>query len=181
MSDIITTVKGLATNMNTSETAEFTADELMKRVFLLMQQELKRGKCRMEFTNDLPPAVKITGDVNNLVQVLSNLVGNAVDAMPAGGEIKAHAFLKDDAICLSVSDQGMGVPPNIKEKLFKEMFTSKGAKGTGLGLYMSAALMRGKFGGKLWLEQTSHSGSTFCLSIPHSDNPEEGREKHAEE
>lgn len=166
MSDIITTVKGLAANMNASENGEFTLDELMKRVFLLLQHELKRSKCHMEFVNELPKAARVSGDVNNLVQVVSNLVSNAVDAMPDGGEILVRAFQKEDQICLSVKDSGTGVPPHIRGKLFKEMFTSKGAKGTGLGLYMSLALMRGKFGGRLWLESTSPQGSEFCLSIP---------------
>ncbi len=175
MSDIITTVKGLAANMNTTDTGEFTVDELMKRVELLLQHELKRGKCKMTFVNDLQPSDKITGDVNNLVQVVSNLVGNAIDAMPQGGDIIAHAFIRDKNICLSVTDQGTGIPPHIQEKLFKEMFTSKGVKGTGLGLYMSSALMRGKFGGTLKLEETSVRGSTFCLTIPLPDETEEGK------
>ena len=181
MSDIITTVKGLAANMNATETSEFTVDELMKRTFLLLQHELKRTKCKMEFENELPSAFKITGDVNNLVQVLSNLVSNALDAMPQGGKITVRARLNANEIVISVADQGTGIPPHVREKLFKEMFTSKGAKGTGLGLYMSAALMRGKFGGKLWLEDTSPSGSLFCISIPLPDNTEEGKRERAQE
>lgn len=177
MSDIITTVKGLAANMNTNDTGEFTVDELMKRVELLLQHELKRGKCKLLFVNDLLPTFKITGDINNLVQVVSNLAGNAIDAMPQGGEITAHAFIRDKSICLSVADQGTGIPPHIQEKLFKEMFTSKGVKGTGLGLYMSSALMRGKFGGTLKLEETSVHGSTFCLTIPLPDDSEEEKSR----
>lgn len=181
MSDIITTVKGLAANMNASDTGEFSLDELMKRVFLLLQHELKLSKCHMEFQNELPKTARVSGDVYNLVQVVSNLVGNAVDAMPQGGEILVRAFSAEGEIRISVKDQGTGVPQHVRGKLFKEMFTFKGAKGTGLGLYMSAALMRGKFGGQLWLENTSPQGSEFCLSIPAQEKQPGEEDAHEKE
>ncbi len=178
MSDIITTVKGLATNMSTSVVGEFGVDELHKRVFLLMQHDLKRGNCTLTFDNELPGGVLIRGDINNLVQVLNNLVGNAVDAMESGGggTIALAARMRDNSIVLSVADEGPGIPPDVRDRLFKEMYTSKGTKGTGLGLYISNVLMHGKFGGSLWLEDTQ-KGATFSLSIPLQTPDEDGQEQ----
>lgn len=173
MSDIITTVKGLATNMNSATMGEFGVDELFKRVQLLMQHELKRSHTTLSFDNQLPPSVHIRGDINNLVQVVNNLVGNAVDAMQkqGGGDIHITAREENGQIIMSVADQGPGVPPEVRTKLFREMYTNKGAKGTGLGLYISAALMKGRFGGRIWLED-SDEGAVFSMSIP-LEHPEE--------
>jgi len=167
MSDIITTVKGLATNMNTSENGEIDIDELHKRVHLLMQHELKKGNCTLTYQNLLTPGVRINGDINNLVQIVNNLIGNAIDAMQekGGGVIVLTSRQDQNQIILSVADNGPGIPPAIREKLFKEMITSKGTKGTGLGLYTSNVLMQGKFGGSLWLEDTQE-GTMFSLSVP---------------
>lgn len=167
MSDIITTVKGLAANMSTSESGEFTVDEVCKRVLLLTQHELKRGNCALRFISELPPGIQIEGDINNLVQVVNNLVSNAIDAMQdmGGGEIVVSARMEGGDVLLTVRDHGPGVPEAAREKLFREMFTSKGARGTGLGLYISSVLMRGKFGGGIQLDDCAE-GASFTLRIP---------------
>ena len=54
----------------------------------------------------------------------------------------------------------------VKEKLFKNMVTSKGTKGTGLGLYISSIVIKGKFGGHLWHEEPEGGGSVFGIAIP---------------
>ena len=64
------------------------------------------------------------------------------------------------------ADTGCGVPEDVKNKLFHQMITSKGALGTGLGVYISNAVIRGKFGGRMWHEDNSGGGSVFGLTIP---------------
>ena len=65
-----------------------------------------------------------------------------------------------------LKDYGKGIPFQIQEKLFKEMVTTKGKGGTGLGLYMSNATIKGRFGGTMWFESTPGQGSTFMISDP---------------
>ncbi len=166
MSDIITTVKGLATNLNTSDEGEFTVDELFKRVLLLMKHDLVRGKCALNEQNELPPGSSISGDINSLVQVLNNLVANAVDAMPDGGDIDMRAERRENALVLSVADRGAGLPADVRNKLFREMVTSKGALGTGLGLYISAEIIRGRFGGQLSFTDRDGGGTVFEITLP---------------
>jgi signal transduction histidine kinase len=60
----------------------------------------------------------------------------------------------------------VGIPEDIQQKLFKEMVTTKGTMGNGLGLYMSYATIKGRFGGDLWFESEYGKGTTFYISIP---------------
>lgn len=168
MSDIISTVKGLATNMNTSNVGEFSVDEVFKRVLLLMQHRLIRYGCHLRFENSLPAGFTLSGDINNLVQVVSNLVDNSVDAMKGmeGGEIILTAQMQQNEIIIRVIDTGSGIAPEVKEKIFHKMFTTKGAQGTGLGLYISGTLIRGRFDGRMWIEDNPGGGTIVCIAIP---------------
>jgi light-regulated signal transduction histidine kinase (bacteriophytochrome) len=65
-----------------------------------------------------------------------------------------------------VKDRGSGISPNVIDKLFKSMVTNKGTMGTGLGLYISNAVIRGKFNGEMWGENREGGGSIFGISIP---------------
>ena len=168
MSDIITAVKGQAKNMSTSEETEFSLEELFKRVSLLLRHEFLRSGCKMEIENHIPQDIYLTGDINNLVQVMNNLVNNAIDAECTAErkeiiiEIqKDHKFLQ-----LAVKDFGTGVSPKVKDRLFKQMITSKGTAGTGLGVFISNAVIRGKFGGEMWMTDNPEGGAVFWISIP---------------
>ena len=74
---------------------------------------------------------------------------------------------------LFVKDTGPGISGRVKERLFKEMVTSKGTHGTGLGLYISDAVVRGKFGGTMWVEDNPAGGAVVGVSIPQSEVQEE--------
>lgn len=168
MSDIISAIKGQAATASVSEKSEFSVDELFKRTALLMRHELLSSGCQLII--DYNPEIYITmsGDINSLIQVLNNLITNAIDAQSQTDSDKVILGIRKDENYFSiyVKDRGKGVEPNIRERLFKEMTTSKGTKGTGLGLYISNAIIRGKFGGYMWLEDNPEGGSIFGLSIP---------------
>ncbi|MEA5018506.1 MAG: histidine kinase N-terminal 7TM domain-containing protein [Erysipelotrichaceae bacterium] len=170
MSDIISVVKGQATNMNASDQVEFSIDELLKRVTLLMNHEIKSNKCNFIISNKVDNSVLLTGDINNLVQVLNNLISNAIDAQKtlAKNTVELNAKLEENFITISVKDYGVGVPYDVADKLFKEMVTSKGSLGTGIGLYMSNVVIRGKFSGTMWYEKNPEGGSTFGFTIPYN-------------
>lgn len=168
MSDIITAIKGQAGSMSLSEKSEFTIDEMLKRVSLLLRHELLSSGCKLEIKNEIPKEIRLQGDVNNLVQVMNNLVSNSIDAQrPLGkGVITIEISKTDKALKLCVKDTGIGVPEEIKPRLFKQMITSKGTLGTGLGVYISNAVVKGKFGGTMWMEDNPGGGSIFGISIP---------------
>ena len=168
MSDIITAIKGQAANISTDENITFTIDEMIKRSMLLMRHELLNSGCKLTLNYDKTKDIALSGDINNLVQVVGNLLSNAIYAQKqnGGGEIEIEICYDKVSLKILVKDRGTGISPNVLEKLFKSMVTNKGTMGTGLGLYISNAVIRGKFNGEMWGENREGGGSIFGISIP---------------
>jgi signal transduction histidine kinase len=168
MSDIITAIKGQAANISTDENITFTIDEMIKRSMLLMRHELLNSGCRLTVNYDRNVDISLSGDINNLVQVVGNLLSNAIYAQKqkGGGEIELEILCDKENLKILVKDRGSGISPNVIDKLFKTMVTNKGTMGTGLGLYISNAVIRGKFNGEMWGENREGGGSIFGISIP---------------
>jgi signal transduction histidine kinase len=98
--------------------------------------------------------------------VFSNMIKNALDAMPGGGTLEISAEMKDLTIQISFKDSGAGIPAEIKDRIFEPFFTTKGInKGTGLGLAISKEIIN-KYEGKIEVESTQGQGSTFTILIP---------------
>ncbi|MDP2891536.1 MAG: histidine kinase N-terminal 7TM domain-containing protein [Bacillota bacterium] len=167
MSEVITAVKDQAVQMNVSIEREFTVEELIKRVELLINNELKRHHCTLVVENKLSGIALLRGDINNLVQVLDNFIINARDAYDGNGGIITLSLEKEDKkLIFGIHDKGKGIPKEIQPKLFKEMITTKGVEGTGLGLYLSHVAIKGKFGGDIWFRTKKNEGTSFFISIP---------------
>ena len=175
MSDIITAIKGQAANVNTNVDATFTTEELIKRSMLLMRHELMSSGSRVITETEENCTYTIRGDVNNLVQVLNNLLSNAIYSQKqvGGGDIVIGVKKDEDNLKIYVKDTGTGIGAGVKERLFRAMVTNKGAHGTGLGLYISDAVVKGKFGGNMWVEDNPEGGAIVGVSIPLSEVQEE--------
>lgn len=168
MSDVISAVKGQAVNLNESSNSSFTLGELLKRVDILMNHELKKYHCKININSDVDMFTEFKGEVNNLVQVFDNIIVNAIQSYgDKSGEIDLGIVEKDGNIVFSFKDYGPGIPADVQKKLFKEMFTTKGKFGTGLGLYMSYSTIKGRFNGDMWFESKLKEGATFYISIPY--------------
>ena len=168
MSDIITAIKGQAANISTDEKVTFTLEEMLKRSALLMRHELLNSGCHLKIDCNPDEEISLQGDINNLIQVIDNLLSNAIYAQKqaGGGEIEIQILHNNENLDIMVKDRGTGISDKVKEKLFKTMVTSKGTMGTGLGLYISNAVIRGKFRGTMWAENREGGGSVFGISIP---------------
>jgi len=168
MSEIITAIKGQATSVSTFDESLFTLDELIKRTTLLMHHELVSGGCTLVAEYKGPQNITLHGDVNNLVQVLGNMVSNAIFAQKqvGGGCITVGLELEGNDVKIYVKDTGPGIPPSVRSRLFKEMATSKGNQGSGLGLYISNTVVHGKFNGTMWCEDNPGGGAIFGMTIP---------------
>ncbi|HPE94903.1 MAG TPA: histidine kinase N-terminal 7TM domain-containing protein [Bacillota bacterium] len=168
MSDIITAVKGQATTMNSVSVADFAVDDLYKRVSILLRHELKQGNCTLVYRSTMDTDILIHGDLNSMVQVVNNLVTNAIDAMrnTQGGNIIIDVSVNETHLLIKVIDHGTGIPDNVKKLLFKQMVTNKGAVGTGLGIFMSYSSIKANFGGTMWFEDNPEGGTIFGISIP---------------
>jgi len=167
MSDIITAVKGQAVQMSSSAYNDFTIDELIKRIDVLMKHELKVYNCIMKMDVRVSTDLLIKGEVSSLVQIMDNIIMNAIQSYDSkNGKIDFIVEDYEGGVLFTLRDYGKGIPPQIKEKLFKEMVTTKGKNGTGLGLYMSYSTVRGRLSGNMWFESEQGKGTAFFISIP---------------
>ncbi|MEN6316859.1 MAG: histidine kinase N-terminal 7TM domain-containing protein [Clostridiaceae bacterium] len=167
MSDVISAVKGQAVQMNASITSKFTVDELIKRVELLMKHELKKFHCVLDIVSQIDMTTEIKGEVNNLVQVFDNIIINAMQSYEGqNGSIELKIVRSGDNVEFSFKDYGKGIPKEVTDKLFREMVTTKGKNGTGLGLYMSYSTIKGRFGGNMSFTSKEGCGTTIFISIP---------------
>ncbi len=111
-------------------------------------------------------AEKIMADPDYLKRILSNLTLNAVQAMPNGGKLTIHAYVDKvtNDILITVKDTGIGIPEDIKPKLFTPMMTTK-SKGQGFGLAVVKRMTEG-LGGTVSFESTTGKGTTFIVRFP---------------
>src|SRR5881628_1027047 len=119
---------------------------------------------RYEFTVEglAPP---VAGRPEELREVLTNLVTNAVDAMPEGGHCSVRLGAAGEWATVSVRDTGIGMEEDTRRRVFEPFFTSKGPRGTGLGLAVSWGIVT-RHGGTIEVESTPGEGSTFVVRLP---------------
>ena len=121
-----------------------------------------------ELSPDLP---RTTGDPAELREVMTNLILNAVDAMPHGGTLTLATARRGESIEVRVSDTGVGIPEVVRAKIFDPFFTTKGPKGTGLGLSMTYGILS-RHGASISVESQEAQGTTFTLLFPINAVPE---------
>jgi signal transduction histidine kinase/ActR/RegA family two-component response regulator len=108
---------------------------------------------------------KVMGDESELREVLVNMVFNAVDAMPQGGNLTLTAEDLDDRVVISVGDTGSGMLPEVKTRIFDPFFTTKGKAGMGLGLAVSFGIIR-RHEGSVEVDSEVGVGTKFRISLP---------------
>jgi signal transduction histidine kinase len=173
MSDIISAVKGQAVKFHSSIDVGFVLDELIKRIQILMKHELLKANCILNIQSHIDLNSYFKGDINSLVQVFDNIIVNAIHAYEGQSGTIDFIIDKDkNNYLFIVTDYAKGIPLNIQDKLLKEMITTKGTKGTGLGLYMSYSTIKGHFSGNMWFHSEVGIGTSFCISIPCYENKE---------
>ena len=169
MSDIITTVKGQAVaSLSTDDSEEFTISELVKRVNILMKHELKNAYIYLNILMKVDENTVIDGNVNVLVQVVNNIISNAIQAYDGKHDqnIQFEISQKENNMIFSITDFAGGLSKEVQDRLFKEMLTTKGKNGTGLGLYMSYSNIKAHFGGDITYKTEEGKGTTFNIVIP---------------
>lgn len=138
----------------------------LKKIILwvwdFLYNESLRREVRLEKSLPEEP-LTVEADAQLLRQVILNLVNNAFDATPAGGNIRLAAEATGNQVHLTVSDTGCGIPTHLLDEIFVPFFTTK-ENGTGLGLAISHEVIR-KHGGSLTAE-SSDAGTTFRITLP---------------
>jgi len=118
---------------------------------------------RTELDEKLPI---IASDQAQLQQVFFNLISNAIDAIGRDGRIVLKSWRTDQRICVSVADNGPGIPEDRQKKVFEPFFTTKAdGKGTGLGLWVTYSILE-KMGGDILVASQVGQGTTFVVKLP---------------
>lgn len=135
------------------------------------QLKVKKIHLHTEFAEHVPP---VHGDAQLLSEVFMNLVINAVDVLPAKGELTIRVRDADEEgyVAVEVADNGPGIPDHLLARIFDPFFTTKArGKGTGLGLSVSKGIVT-QLGGTLQVS-TSDRGATFTVLLPVTSIPSE--------
>lgn len=127
----------------------------------------KNHRIDIECPLDIPP---VRGNEEQLYQVLTNLISNAIKYSPEGGNVTLGARADDNTVTIWVRDPGIGIAPELQERIFERFFRVDNSDrrkvgGAGLGLTLVREIMAAH-GGRAWVESTPGSGSTFYVSLP---------------
>lgn len=130
-----------------------------------------------EFAVDLPPEpLAVTADPDKLRQIITDLVDNAVKYSPEGGTVRIAARRRDDAVEVSVDDEGIGIPEAEQSRIFAKFYRAESggrdlaSSGTGLGLFIAKELLAA-MRGRIWVRSREGEGSSFVFSLPVSGQP----------
>ena len=140
----------------------------------LMKDVCEMSRPRWESQDDGPPirlalvadcTASVLGDAVELREVIVNVIYNAIDAMPSGGEIRMSSQEANGRVVLTIADNGTGMTPEVKSRLFDPFFTTKGRGGTGMGMAVSFGIIR-RHNGSIDVESEPGRGTTFRISLP---------------
>jgi len=137
------------------------------------KDELQRKGVHIEMVSHFDELPPVAGSASELREVITNMIFNAIEAMPKGGQIKVRTFWRKEKVYIQVSDSGIGMTEEVRKRVFEPFFTTKPFTNTGLGLSMSYGIIK-RFGGEIEVESEVGHGTTFRIILP---SGVEGREE----
>ena len=164
-------IRGIKGQTRTSDASvpgvAFDLAKTVPEALVLLGPELKRGKCRLELLIPDYPVLTV-GKPDRLVQVVTNLIMNAIDAMaPAGGSVALRLSAQGNRAVMTVADSGTGMDGETLKRIFDPLFTTKPfGVGTGLGLTIVHDIITSDFHGTIDVSSIQGKGSTFTVTIP---------------
>jgi signal transduction histidine kinase len=137
-------------------------------------EDVQRTTTKHLIKKDLKFKRELVGDRDRIVQVITNLLTNAIKYSPAANHIVIYTEDLENEVKLCVQDFGIGISPDKTDKVFEQFYRVSGTKeytfpGLGLGLYISSEIVK-RLGGKIWVSSVEGKGSTFCFSLPVKQN-----------
>lgn len=161
------------TQHHASPLARIDLRDLITRLIQLRSYQLRVHGIRLHYSPPSQP-VFLRGDAEQLLQVFFNLLLNAEQAIKrvrAEGDIWLRCSVEAGRVVVSVRDNGVGIPPELREHIFEPLFTSKPmGRGTGLGLTVAYEIVR-QHRGEIHIESESGKGSTFSVVLPEDQQP----------
>ncbi|MBI2998493.1 MAG: PAS domain S-box protein [Deltaproteobacteria bacterium] len=129
------------------------------------EKEAQAAGVSITIRNECTELPSVLGSPSQLREIFTNLILNAVDAMPQGGTITFRSQTIEDGVLLEISDTGIGIPPETQKCIFQPFFTTKDRKGTGLGLSIVEGIVQ-RHQGNIWVKSQEGEGTTFTIELP---------------
>jgi signal transduction histidine kinase len=164
-----------------SPRANVSLNEIVKDSIAFTEDYAKASQdergARVRFCTELAGDVQpVSANASALREVFVNLLRNSVDAIEGEGRISVRTRMEGEHTLVEVSDTGAGMSQDVQEKLFRPFFTTKGEKGTGLGLATCYAIVR-RHGGDIEVSSAPGEGTTFTIRLPNSQLTTETQRK----
>jgi CheY-like chemotaxis protein len=135
------------------------------------KDEAEAKGIRYELRLETAPVPAVQGNPSEIREALTNILFNALDAMPAGGTVTFITSVEEGRVVCSIADTGIGMPDDVRQRVFDPFFTTKGERGTGLGLSVVYGIVT-RHGGEVDVRSKVGAGSTFTLRLPISKTPD---------
>lgn len=159
-------IRSQTREMHVVDAVDFSVSDVVEDAVTLLAHAARRAHVKVG-TGAVDRQVRLHGDPGKLGQIVTNLIGNAIDACAdgKGKSVTVAAEVRDEVVVLTVSDDGPGIPPALGERVFEPLVSTKTNSGTGLGLSISRDIASGAFGGTLRLVPAAR-GACFEVRIP---------------
>jgi GAF domain-containing protein/CheY-like chemotaxis protein len=167
--DVVRRLQQFSRTYQVARAQALTLDEVVRDVLSLTRGHWQDGArargVSIDVEQRLAGAVTVEGDGAALREAVTNLVLNAIDAMPKGGRLTVETRADGDRALLLVSDTGIGMSEQVRLKAHEPFFTTKGVKATGLGLSVAYGIVR-SHGGELAVDSEEGRGTTVTMTLP---------------
>ncbi len=165
--NIVNSMRNQIRNLGSDNNVKFKISDVVNDIKYITFHELKKNNAEMVV--DIKDDLEIMGDPTKLGQVLTNLVVNAAQAYDGknGGKIEIVVEKAPSSMAMiKVRDYAGGIDESIAPYIFKNILTTKGTVGTGLGLYLAYSVIKGNFNGDITFDSEKGEGTTFYITIP---------------
>ncbi len=170
------TVKRLLAFTRTHADRDYRAleiDELLEGTLAMVEGQRREreemGGVKIEVVRQLDASCRVLGSPGDLRDVFTNLLLNAIDAMPKGGTLTVASRIEGDSVTITVADTGVGMTEEVRQRVFDPFFTTKGFQGSGLGLSVVYGVVK-RHGGDVTVASQPWQGSTFRIQLPHAED-----------
>ncbi len=140
-------------------------DEVVDVTRSRWKDEAQSKGIKYDMVVETAPTPSVAGDPSELREALINIVLNALDAMPDGGQLSLRTGVDGDQVVVSAGDSGVGMSEDVRQRIFDPFFTTKGERGTGLGLSVVYGIVT-RHGGEIDVQSQLGHGATFTLRFP---------------
>ena len=165
ISELVGSIKSYSHMDQSSERQPVDLHGGLDSTLTMLGHQIKKKSVRIvqEYAPDLPPVPAYPGELN---QVWTNLIDNAIDAIEEGGEVRISTRMDGTVACVTIADNGTGMPDDVRERIFDPFYTTKEpGEGTGLGLDIVARIIR-QHQGKINVKSVVGEGTAFEVCLP---------------